>query len=131
VSSKKYYLGIGRRKTTVARVRVMEGKAMSTINDKPFDEYFGDPTIAANILKPISAAGLDSKIYFTAKVNGGGTTGQVGALQNGLAKAIVAMDETLKPVVRKAGFITRDNRMVERKKYNHVKARKKPQFSKR
>jgi small subunit ribosomal protein S9 len=131
VSLKKYYLGVGRRKTTVARVRVMEGKAMSTINEKPFDEYFGDKTIANNALKPISAAGLDGKIYFSAKVNGGGTTGQVEAIQNGLAKALVEMDPLLKPVMRKSRFITRDNRMVERKKYNQVKARKKHQFSKR
>ena len=104
---------------------------MSTINEKPFDEYFGDTTISMNVNKPISAAGLDGKVYFTAKVNGGGTTGQLEAIQNGLARALVVLDETLKPVLRKAGYITRDNRMVERKKYNHVKARKKPQFSKR
>ncbi len=127
----KYFEGIGRRKTTSARVRVYSGKSMSTINGKAFDEYFGDKSLGNDAVKPISVAGLDGKVYFTAKVSGGGTTGQVGAVAHGLGRALVKMDETLKPDLRKAGYITRDPRMVERKKYHQVKARKKSQFSKR
>lgn len=127
----KYFEGTGRRKTTTSRVRVYEGKAMSTINDKPFDEYFGDPNLSKKIMTPFSVVGLDGKVYFTAKVNGGGTTGQLEAITHGMGRALIEMDPTLKPALRKAGFITRDPRMVERKKYNQPKARKKGQFSKR
>lgn len=127
----KYFEGIGRRKTTTARVRVYEGKSASTVNDKPFDEYFGDKRLSADLLKPISVAGLDGKVYFTAKVNGGGTTGQLDAITHGIGRALVNMNPELKAELRKAGYVTRDPRMVERKKYNQPKARKKSQFSKR
>lgn len=129
--STKYYEGIGRRKTTVARVRIYEGKSSSTINGGPYDEYFADKTLSEKVNKPISVAGLDGKIYFSAKVSGGGTTGQLEAIQHGIGRALVIMDASLKPAERKAGFVTRDPRMVERKKYNQSKARKKHQFSKR
>lgn len=109
----------------------MEGSKMSTINDKPFDEYFADKKLGKVAIRPISVAGLDGKVYFTATVNGGGTTGQVEAITHGLGRALVNMDESLKTELRKAGYITRDPRMVERKKYNQPKARKKSQFSKR
>jgi len=126
-----YFEGIGRRKTSTARVRVYSGKAVSSINDKPFNEYFDRNISELDILKPISAVGLNDKVYFTAKVRGGGVTGQVEAIQVGIGRALLKMDETFKPVLRKSGFITRDPRMVERKKYHRRKARKKPQFSKR
>lgn len=127
----KYFEGIGRRKTSTSRVRVYEGKGMSTINEKPFDEYFGDPKLAQLVLRPISTVGLDGKVFFTAHVNGGGTTGHVGAISHGLGRALSEMNPEFKSELRKAGFITRDPRMVERKKYNQPKARKKGQFSKR
>ncbi len=127
----KYFEGIGRRKTSTSRVRVYEGKGMSMINEKPYDEYFGDPKLAELVLKPISVAGLDGKVFFTAHVNGGGTTGHVGAISHGLGRALIELNPELKTELRKAGFITRDPRMVERKKYNQPKARKKGQFSKR
>lgn len=127
----KYLEGIGRRKTSIARVRIYEGKSMSTVNDKPYDEYFADKAVAIDLLKPISVAQLDGKVYFSAKVSGGGITGQLEAIQHGIGRALVLMNEEIKPTLRKSGFITRDPRMVERKKYNRRKARKKPQFSKR
>lgn len=127
----KYFEGIGRRKTSTSRVRIYEGKAMSTINDKPFDEYFSDKRLLTDLVKPISVAGLDGKLYFTAKVSGGGSTGQAEAIAHGLGRALTIMNPEFKSELRKAGYITRDPRMVERKKYNQPKARKKSQFSKR
>ncbi len=127
----KYFEGIGRRKTSIARVRIYEGKSASTVNGVPVKEYFTIEGLEAEVNKPINAAGLESKIFFTATVSGGGFTGQIGAIHLGLARAIVEYDETLKPGLRKEGMMTRDPRMVERKKYNHPKARKKFQFSKR
>ena len=127
----KYFEGIGRRKTTTARVRIIEGKSMSTINGKAYDEYFNDAALSKDVVKPISVAGLDGKVYFTAKVNGGGITGQLEAIAHGIGRALIEMNPDLKTDLRKAGYITRDPRMVERKKYNQPKARKKSQFSKR
>lgn len=128
---KKYFEGVGRRKTSIARVRIYEGNNTSTINDIPVNEYFKQEGYDKKVIKPLYTVGLESKFYFTAKVSGGGTTGQIGAINLGLARALVEYDESLKPSLRKEGFITRDPRMVERKKYNHPKARKKFQFSKR
>lgn len=129
--AEKYYEGVGRRKTSTARVRIYKGSKSSTVNDKPLEEYFPAKAEVAEILQPLKVAGLVGEFYLTAKVSGGGTTGQRGAVQLGLARAIIEMDETSKPALRKGGFVTRDPRMVERKKYNRKKARKKPQFSKR
>ena len=131
MSSVKYYLGIGRRKTTVARVRIYAGKATSVVNDKPYDQYFNTGANAKNTLKPLTLVGLEGKYYYSANVNGGGITGQVGAIQLGIGRALYKMNPELKSELRKAGFVTRDSRMVERKKYHQVKARKKGQFSKR
>ena len=128
----KYTEGIGRRKVATARVRIYKGDKASTVNGKAITEYFsvtGD--IEKKINKPLIVVGHDGKYYFTAKVSGGGTTGQIEAIRLGLARALYEMDPELKPVLRKEELITRDPRAVERKKYNHVKARKKPQFSKR
>ena len=130
ISGNKYVEGIGRRKTSTARVRLFKGNKTSTVNGKPLDEYFGR-MLRDEVMKPLQVTELEGKYYFTAKVRGGGFTGQQGAITLGLARAIYKMDDTLKPVLRKAGLVTRDPRMVERKKYDHLKARKKPQFSKR
>ncbi len=131
MSKKEYFEGIGRRKTSTSRVRIYSGKGSSTVNGIPFNEYFKVQTQANSTLKPISTVGLDEKIYYTAQVSGGGKTGQVEAIQVGLGRALYKMNPELKSVLRKEGYVTRDSRMVERKKYNQVKARKKPQFSKR
>lgn len=130
--SKKYFEGIGRRKTSTARVRIYEGDDAFVVNDKPFDEYFAKVKNAKDeIIKPLRIVNLEGKYYISAKVNGGGYTGQVQAVQLGVARAIYNMNPEFKTVLRKSGLVTRDPRMVERKKYHHVKARKKPQFSKR
>lgn len=131
MSKNEYFEGVGRRKTSTSRVRVFSGKGTSTINGVPFNEYFKTSVHAQATFKPISEVGLDDKVYYTAKVTSGGLTGQVEAIQMGIARALYKMDESYKSPLRKAGFVTRDPRMVERKKYNQIKARKKPQFSKR
>lgn len=130
-SESKYIEGVGRRKTSVARVRIFEGMTANTVNGKDIDKYFATAAEMADAIRPLVVSGLLDKYGFTAVVKGGGLTGQVGAISLGLARAIVKMDETFKPELRKEGLMTRDSRMVERKKYHHIKARKKPQFSKR
>lgn len=127
----KYTEGIGRRKVSTARVRLYEGKEASTINGKVLEEYFAGKAEAKNILKPLEVTSLEGKYYFTAVVSGGGVTGQMDSVKLGLARAVCKMDPEHKPVLRKNGLVTRDPRMVESKKYNFKKSRKKPQFSKR
>jgi len=127
-SATKYFEGVGRRKTSTARVRIYEGKGTSTINDLPIEKYF---STKVDVNQPLVISGLLEKSYFTAKVNGGGITGQLDAIKLGMSRAIVKMDADKKSALRSEGLITRDSRMVERKKYHHRKARKKPQFSKR
>lgn len=130
--SKKYFEGIGRRKTSTARVRIFEGDLAFVVNEIPFDEYFAKVKNAKDIVvKPLRVTNLEGKYYFIAKVNGGGYTGQIEAIQLGVSRALYEMNPELKAVLRQEGLVTRDPRMVERKKYHHVKARKKPQFSKR
>lgn len=128
----KYFEGIGRRKTSTARVRIYKGDKASTINDVPAVDYLKEMAKEElYILRPLTITGLDNQYYFTAKVNGGGITGQADAIRLGLARAIYKMNPEAKPALRKENLVTRDPREVERKKYHHVKARKKPQFSKR
>lgn len=132
MSKEKYFEGIGRRKTSTCRVRVYQGDKASTINGKSIDEYFKSIENAIKVInEPLRAVELEGKAYFTATINGGGFMSQADAIKLGLGRALVVMDEALKPSLRKAGFITRDPREVERKKYHQVKARKKAQFSKR
>ena len=130
-SKGKYTEGIGRRKVSSARVRIYSGKAASTVNGKAVDEYFGNISKVKDITKPLAVTSLEGKYFFSAVVKGGGVTGQIEAIQLGLARSLYKMDETLKPVLRKNNLITRDARMVESKKVNYKKSRKKPQFSKR
>ncbi len=128
----KYTEGIGRRKTSTARVRLYKGDKASSVNGKVVSEYFSDRSDAEKVVnKPLSVVGLDGKYYFTARVYGGGITGQLESVRLGLARALYEMDSEFKSSLRKENLVTRDPRAVERKKYNHVKARKKPQFSKR
>lgn len=128
----KYFEGIGRRKTSTARVRIYSGEKASTVNGKAIDAYFsGIKESEKAVNQALVVTDLKDKFFFTAKVSGGGVNSQIDAIRLGLGRALYSMDETLKPVLRKAGFVTRDPREVERKKYAHIKARKKPQFSKR
>lgn len=129
---KKYFEGIGRRKRSTSRVRIYEGDKASTINGKAINLYFDNGKDTEIILnRPLIVVGLEKKYYFTATVNGGGTTGQVEAIRLGIARALYLMNPELKSTLRKERLVSRDPREVERKKYNHLKARKKPQFSKR
>lgn len=126
----KYIEGIGRRKTSVARVRVTEGKGTVTINDKKLEEFFTVPRLRDYVLSPLKQLGIES-VGVSVHVNGGGIAGQAQAIRHGLARAIVIRDEGFRGQLRTLGFLTRDSRAVERKKYGLKKARKSPQWSKR
>ena len=130
-SSKPYFYGTGRRKKSVARVRIVPGTGVITINGKDIDTYFGLETLKLIVNQPFGATGNEGKWDIIALVNGGGISGQAGALRHGLARALVAADEANKPALKAAGFLTRDPRMKERKKYGLKGARRAPQFSKR
>ncbi len=123
--------GTGRRKSAVARVRLLPGKGEITINNKPLDEYFGMELLKREVKRPLMLTGTESRFNVVARVNGGGTTGQAGALRHGISRALIQADAELRPILKKAGFLTRDPRMKERKKYGLKKARKASQFSKR
>ena len=130
-SAKPYFYGTGRRKKSVARVRIVPGTGVITVNKKTVDEYFGLETLKLIINQPFEATGTVGKFDIIANVNGGGLSGQAGAIRHGLSRALVQADETLKPALKAAGFLTRDPRMKERKKYGLKGARRAPQFSKR
>ena len=129
--TKPYYYGTGRRKSSVARVRVYNGTGKVTINDRDIDDYFGLDTLKLIVRQPLTLTGLDSKFDVVVRVNGGGIAGQAGAIRHGLARALLVYDENLRSELKKAGFLTRDPRMKERKKYGLKAARRAPQFSKR
>ncbi len=126
-----YYYGTGRRKSSVARVRVYPGTGKITINDRDIDNYFGLETLKLIVRQPLALTGTAEKFDIVCKVAGGGVTGQAGAIRHGLARALLQFDENLRPTLKKAGFLTRDPRMKERKKYGLKGARRAPQFSKR
>ena len=126
-----YFYGTGRRKKSVARVRVYAGTGKITINDRDFDDYFGLETLKLIVRQPLTLTGTEGKFDIVCKVAGGGVTGQAGAIRHGLSRALLQYDESLRPVLTKAGFLTRDPRMKERKKYGLKGARRAPQFSKR
>ena len=130
-SAKPYFYGTGRRKKSVARVRIVPGTGVITVNKKTVDEYFGLETLKLIINQPFETTGTVGKFDIIANVNGGGLSGQAGAIRHGLSRALVQADETLKPALKAAGFLTRDPRMKERKKYGLKGARRAPQFSKR
>jgi len=127
----KYFYAKGRRKTAVAGARIFEGKGESTVNGKSFIEYFKWENDRKDILAPIKLTELADKVYFTVRVVGGGTKGQKDAVVHALARALIKLDVDLKPVLKASGFMTRDDRMVERKHTGFIKARKSPQYSKR
>ena len=125
------YQGTGRRKESIARVRLMAGKGDITVNGKSLDEYFGSDILKVIVNQPFAVTNTVGKYDVIVKVIGGGFTGQAGAIRHGIARALVKSDEALKSDLKKAGFLTRDPRMKERKKYGLKKARRAPQFSKR
>ncbi len=130
-SAKPYFYGTGRRKKSVARVRLYQGTGAVTINGKSIDEYFGLETLKLIVNQPFGTTETTGKFDVVAIVNGGGLSGQAGAIRHGIARALVVADETNKPALKKAGLLTRDPRMKERKKYGLKAARRASQFSKR
>jgi small subunit ribosomal protein S9 len=123
--------GTGRRKTATARVFMKAGTGKITVNDRPLDEFFGRETGRMIVRQPLQVAQVEDRFDFTVQVDGGGITGQAGAIRHGITRALMEYDETLRPTLRKAGFVTRDAREVERKKVGRRKARRGPQYSKR
>jgi small subunit ribosomal protein S9 len=122
---------IGRRKESTARVRLVEGTGKVRVNKRAFEDYFPRETHRIVVMKPMEVTGTTSKYDVIATVAGGGISGQAGALKHGIARALIEMDETSRPVLKKGGFLTRDPRAKERKKYGQKRARKRFQFSKR
>lgn len=129
--SGEIHYGTGRRKSSVARVYLTRGSGNITVNRRSLDEYFGRETARMVVRQPLDTAELNDKLDITIRVTGGGGTGQAGAIRHGITRALMSYDETLRGRLRKAGFVTRDSRKVERKKVGLHKARKAPQYSKR
>ncbi|WP_077533094.1 30S ribosomal protein S9 [Massiliimalia massiliensis] len=129
--SKPYFYGTGRRKSSVARVRVYAGTGTITINGRDIDDYFGLETLKLIVRQPLNLTDTLGKFDIVCNVTGGGVTGQAGAIRHGLSRALLQYSEELRPALKKAGFLTRDPRMKERKKYGLKAARRAPQFSKR
>ena len=125
------FCGTGRRKKSIARVRLVEGKGDITVNGKPLDEYFGTEILKVIVNQPLTVTNTVGKYDVVCTVTGGGFTGQAGAVRHGIARALTEANSELRPTLKHAGFLTRDPRMKERKKYGLKKARKAPQFSKR
>ena len=125
------FCGTGRRKSSIARVRLINGNGNVTINNKPLDEFLGVETLKVIVKQPLVATNSLDKFDVIAKVTGGGISGQAGAIRHGIARALLEANSEYRPVLKSAGFLTRDARMKERKKYGLKKARKAPQFSKR
>ena len=130
-SAKPYFYGTGRRKKSVARVRIYPGSGEITINGRSIDEYFGLETLKLIVNQPFGVTGTTGKFDIVANVAGGGISGQAGAIRHGVARALAAADANYRPALKAAGFMTRDPRMKERKKYGLKAARRAPQFSKR
>lgn len=131
MATKIQYYGTGRRKKSVARVRLVPGEGKVTINDRSIEDYFGLETLKVIVKQPLVLTDTTAKFDVICKVVGGGYTGQAGAIRHGISRALLKADEEFRPVLKKAGLLTRDPRMKERKKYGLKKARRAPQFSKR
>ncbi len=130
-SAKPYFYGTGRRKSSVARVRLYPGTGKITINGRDIDDYFGLETLKLVINQPFGVTNTTAKFDIVANVRGGGISGQAGAIRHGVSRALLLADESYRPLLKKAGFLTRDPRMKERKKYGLKAARRASQFSKR
>jgi small subunit ribosomal protein S9 len=131
MATKVQYWGTGRRKTAVARVRLVPGSGNITINDRTFEDFFPNKTSRLIVLQPMELTNSGARFDVFCRVNGGGMTGQAGAVRLGIARALIKANPELRPQLKRAGFLTRDPRMSERKKYGLHKARKAPQYSKR
>jgi len=129
--SEVQYMGTGRRKESIARVRLLPGSGKIVINGKEMDQYFGLETLKLIVRQPFVATETEGRFDVIAKVEGGGFSGQAGAIRHGIARALLQADGELRPALKKNGYLTRDPRMKERKKYGLKKARRAPQFSKR
>ncbi|CUX96023.1 30S ribosomal protein S9 [Candidatus Mikella endobia] len=125
------YYGTGRRKSSSARVFIKDGNGNIIINQRNLDQYFGLETTRIMVCKPLELVDIRGKIDLYITVKGGGISGQAGAIRHGITRALIEYDETLRTILRKAGFVTRDSRQVERKKFGLHKSRRRPQFSKR
>ncbi len=130
MASTQYY-GTGRRKTAAARVFLRDGGGAIVVNNRPLDEFFGREVARMIVRQPLQLVDAEQKFDVTVTVKGGGSFGQAGAIRHGITRALIEYDESLRPSLRKAGYVTRDAREVERKKVGLRKARKRPQFSKR
>lgn len=130
MASEKYY-GTGRRKTSVARVYLVPGTGKVTINKREMDDYLGLEVLKITVMQPLVATATADKFDVRVNVLGGGVSGQAGAIRHGISRALLQVDEKYRPILKKAGFLTRDPRMKERKKYGLKAARRAPQFSKR
>ena len=130
-SAKPYFYGTGRRKKSIARVRLVPGSGVVTINGRDIDEYFGLDTLKLIVNQPFGVTDTNGKFDVICRVNGGGFSGQAGAIRHGISRALLQADAENRPALKKAGFLTRDPRMKERKKYGLKAARRAPQFSKR
>ncbi len=128
---KAQFYGTGRRKSSVARVRLIPGQGNVTINDRDIDDYFGLETLKTIVRQPLALLGMVDKFDIVCTVSGGGVTGQAGAIRHGVSRALLLVDGETRGELKKAGFLTRDPRMKERKKYGLKAARRAPQFSKR
>jgi small subunit ribosomal protein S9 len=131
LAEKVVYIGTGRRKDAVARVRLMPGKGQFQIKGKTLEQYFGRKTLQTLIQQPFEVTGTKGRFDVIASIMGGGVSGQAGALRHGIARALLEADDGFRAELKKAGLLTRDPRMKERRKYGLKKARKRPQFSKR
>ena len=131
MAEKTTFYGTGRRKKSISRVRLVNGKGTITINGKNIDEYFGVETLKVIVKQPLVATNTLDKYDVVAKVTGGGISGQAGAIRHGISRALLQANSEYRPTLKSNGFLTRDARMKERKKYGMKKARKAPQFSKR
>lgn len=129
--AKVQYFGTGRRKKSIARVRLVPGEGKVVINKRDIENYFGLETLRVIVNQPLVLTATKEKFDVLVNVHGGGFTGQAGAIRHGISRALLKADENLRPELKKAGFLTRDPRMKERKKYGLKKARRAPQFSKR
>ena len=131
MSDKVQYFATGRRKNSIARVRLMTGEGKVTVNERPFNAYFPRESNRLIIMQPLETAKCEKTLDIFVNVNGGGLSGQAGAVKHGIARALVKMDANLKADIKKAGFLTRDPRARERKKYGKKRARRRFQFTKR
>ena len=129
--AKPYFYGTGRSKQSVARVRLMPGSGAVTVNGRDIDDYFGLETLKLIVRQPFGVTGTEGRFDVVCTVTGGGVSGQAGAIRHGIARALLAVDESFRAPLKAAGFLTRDPRMKERKKYGLKAARRAPQFSKR